>query len=277
MSLQTMQEASKVMQKKFRPKTARSFECNVRNCSAHEADHTNLAGCSIACAIYQVRIDGIGLSALTSLQPGIMDSFPVYSPSGLMIAFERRWKGGDYVLLMDRDGSNIHRLTPRDASAHNPAWSPDGSRIAFSCGCDATGTSGIWVIRCDGEGLTRLTYVHAMDALAAVDHLFPSWSPDGNFLAVEQHALGSDPKVVVVNLTKTGLRNQRSNQLLLGSQPSWSQAPSRQAGLQPSANERHLSSVPEGQTFRSDVLFPLLVRQTPRFRGPLLRFAGLTF
>jgi Tol biopolymer transport system component len=178
-----------------------------------------------ACAIYQVRIDGTGLKALTSPQPGIMDSSPEYSPSGLMIAFERRWKGGYYVLLMDRDGSNIHRLTPRDASAQNPVWSPDGSRIAFSCRCDSTGTSGIWVIDCDGAGLTRLTYVHAMDALTAVDHLFPSWSPGGNFLAVEEHAPGSDPKVVVVNLTQHGLRNQRAKQLLLGRQPSWSQAP----------------------------------------------------
>lgn len=179
-----------------------------------------------ACAIYQVGIDGTGLKALTGLQSGIMDSSPVYSPSGKTIAFERRWKGGDYVLLMDRDGLNIHRLTPRDVSAHNPVWSTDGSRIAFSCRrCDATSTSGIWVMDCDGEGLTRLTYVRAMDALAEVDHMFPSWSPSGSFLAVEEHAPGSDPSVLIVNLTQAGTRNQRSKQLLLGSQPSWSQAP----------------------------------------------------
>jgi len=71
-----------------------------------------------ACAIYQMGIDGTALTPLTGLQPGIVDSSPVYSPSGQTIAFERRWKGGNYVLLMDQDGSNLHRLTPRDVFAH---------------------------------------------------------------------------------------------------------------------------------------------------------------
>jgi TolB protein len=179
-----------------------------------------------ACGIYQVGIDGTGLTAIMGLQPGITDSSPVYSPSGLTIGFEQRSAdGASGVFLMDRNGENIRRLTPAGLSARHPAWSPDGSRIAFSCQCDASRTSAIWVVDRDGGGLTRLTYVHASNALAA-DYLFPSWSPDGNFLAVEQRAPGSDPRVVVVNLMSAGLKNQRINQLLLGEQPSWSQAPS---------------------------------------------------
>ncbi len=64
-----------------------------------------------------------------------------------------------------------------------------------------------------------------MDVEAAVDHLFPTWSPGGDFLAIEERVPGSDPRVLVVHLTQAGLMNQQSKKLLLGSQPSWSQAP----------------------------------------------------
>ena len=177
-----------------------------------------------ACAIYRVGIDGTALTPLTGLQPEIVDSSPVYSPSGQTIAFERRWRGGNFVLLMDQDGSNLLRLTPRHVFAHNPTWSPDGSRIAFSCRCDVSGTSGIYAMDRDGSGLTRLTYVHVKGELVAVD-LFPSWSPGGDFLVVEEEAPDSDPKILIMNLTQAGPKNQRIKHLLVGSQPSWSQAP----------------------------------------------------
>jgi hypothetical protein len=63
------------------------------------------------------------------------------------------------------------------------------------------------------------------DALAAVDHLFPSWSPDGNFLVVEQFRPGSDAAIVIVHFTEQRLLQQRTKQLLLGSQPTWSPGP----------------------------------------------------
>jgi hypothetical protein len=60
---------------------------------------------------------------------------------------------------------------------------------------------------------------------AVVDHLFPSWSPDGNFLAVEQRAAGTDPNVFIVDLAGAGPERQRFKRLIVGRQPSWSQAP----------------------------------------------------
>ena len=73
---------------------------------------------------------------------------------------------------MDPDGSNVQRLTTTkaDAGSWQPAWSPDGEKIAFSSNPDGNGD--IFVMDADGSNIRRLT--HTPDG-----EQFPSWSPDG--------------------------------------------------------------------------------------------------
>ena len=40
--------------------------------------------------------------------------------------------GNSEIYVMDSDGNNLVRLTDNPASDKEPAWSPDGNRIAFS-------------------------------------------------------------------------------------------------------------------------------------------------
>src|SRR5205809_374376 len=83
------------------------------------------------------------------------------------IAFTSNRDGNDEIYVMNADGSAPTRLTT--TVAHQPRWSPDGQRIAFTSGrgCDTGLCIGdIYVMAADGSAPVRLTSVGATD---------PSW------------------------------------------------------------------------------------------------------
>lgn len=71
------------------------------------------------------------------------------------------------------DGTDPVALFTSGSEEAVPAWSPDGTRIAFRSNRD--GNSEIYVIDEDGANLSRLTVDNAVDTN-------PTWSPDGRFI-----------------------------------------------------------------------------------------------
>ena len=76
--------------------------------------------------------DGSGQTRLTDTD--VNEDSPELSPGGRRIVFTAQVDGGADIFVMNADGTGRTRLTSLTAmrlGAVRPAWSPDGSRIAF--------------------------------------------------------------------------------------------------------------------------------------------------
>jgi Lipoprotein LpqB beta-propeller domain/WD40-like Beta Propeller Repeat len=181
---------------------------------------TRLAAAAVALAVAAAGLT-VAVRAFRAERPA---SLAARIENGL-IAFAR---GGTEAGLyaMNPNGTGVTRLTSK-AVDNDPAWSPDGSSIAFVRGFDA-GDAGIYVIDADGTGARRLT-----DGGGLIDFTDdgPVWSPDRTRIAFarggrEPGAETGNGDIYVVNVDGTNLV-QLTNDPVIQSQPAWSPDGSR--------------------------------------------------
>jgi TolB protein len=138
-----------------------------------------------------------------------------YTPAWSPDGSKIAFGAGLNVWVMNDDGSGLAQLTSIGI-AEAPSWSPDGARIAFHSE-DETGNWDIYVMDAGGGGIVRLTTDSAIDG-------FPDWSPDGTRIAFRRRISGTS-QILVMNADGTGVVQLTSGPG--GSTPAWSPDGSR--------------------------------------------------
>ncbi|MEO8430020.1 MAG: protein kinase [Acidobacteriota bacterium] len=169
--------------------------------------------------------------------PGV-ESSPALSPDGKNVVYVRDLSDRKALYLLRVGGRNPVALTP-DSTADDwqPAFSPDGERIAFRSERDG---GGIFVMGSTGESVKRVT-----------DSGYnPSWSPDGREIALSDSSFyyPTDRGGQSLGLFAVEAATGRRRDILKGAdgmQPSWSPHGDRIAywGLRGSSGQRDLWTV----------------------------------
>jgi Tol biopolymer transport system component len=119
----------------------------------------------------QVVADGVTLQERESTlnQPSNI----TWSPDSRRMAYAADADGGSAIFTVDRDVYGPVRITDPSLKAVDPAWSPDGTRIAF----ESSAKLRLQLVNADGTG------ERSFDDLGETT-LWPDWSPDGALIAV---------------------------------------------------------------------------------------------
>lgn len=139
---------------------------------------------------WTLHVLDVATGAVTALE-GVDGLLPEWSPGGDRLVFQRMRRRDDWhgsLWTVELSGGSARDLTAvyasEEAAAINPAWSPDGRRIAFATA--GPGGGDVWVVDADGSHPSRLTSTGSIEGM-------PAWGSDGRIYFVSDR--GGAPRI----------------------------------------------------------------------------------
>jgi serine/threonine protein kinase/Tol biopolymer transport system component len=173
--------------------------------------------------LFRVNADGTDLVQITSMEQGACQ--PSWSPDGLQLVFISPCGGrGEFyetiynessLYIINADGTGLKQLTPSPGSDFDPAWSPDGERIAFTSVRD--GFRQIYALDVESLAVTLLTNTED-----TIESSQPAWSPDGSRIAYTVKRVGTYQVWAMTDTGQEAVQLARSGQDLWDFLPAWS-------------------------------------------------------
>src|SRR6266536_4129568 len=134
------------------------------------------------------------------------------SPRAGRIVFSAGPAHAEDIYVVNADGSGLKQLTSDPAAEFDPAWSPDGRRVAYRHQTGDDATAEIYVMNADGSGQRNLTN-------NSVAEWGPAWSPDGKLIAFGSGRDSPEMRLYVIQPDGTGVRRLGD---IEGDYPAWS-------------------------------------------------------
>ncbi len=116
------------------------------------------------------------------------------------IAFVSSKSGNKEIWAMDYDGANQHQLTHLKSISLTPRWSPDSSRIAFTCYVPFRGITSPQICVYSSVSDRLISFPRYRGSNSS-----PAWSPDGNQIAFMSSQSG-DPEIYVTDTDGSHLK-----------------------------------------------------------------------
>src|SRR5919112_1285694 len=137
--------------------------------------------------IWVMNADGTNQTNLTNT-PDFLEYRASWAPSGAQLTFVREVPGEiiseqQDIFVMDANGENANNLTQTDANEDDPAWAPDGTKIAFS----GVRNSGSEIVTMDPNGQNET--ILSGDSFEGADRA-PDWSPDSTKVVFQKQCQG---------------------------------------------------------------------------------------
>ncbi|HEX3928548.1 MAG TPA: hypothetical protein VHW65_11170 [Gemmatimonadales bacterium] len=166
--------------------------------------------------VRQMDVRGVGDARLTIHK--VSDELVNWATGGIgiaatRVAFLREVNGDNGIWRVDADGANMVRVTAPGGRMLHPAWSPDGTSIAYSEFAD--GRWSLYVMRLLNHTRVRVPTATSGNAES------PSFSPDGKQLAFASDA-GSYTDIGVVDMVQMCCAHLLMNKLALSTHPTYS-------------------------------------------------------
>jgi Tol biopolymer transport system component len=146
----------------------------IANPSSVQTQVTNLVA-----GVYQFELkvtDQFALNDKDVVQVTVLDPSPPSPPPCTIckIVFVSARDGNNEIYTSNTDGSNITRVTYDPADDDQPAWSPDGTRIAFIRNFN------LFIMNADGSNVVQRTFSGGCGPGL-------TWSPDGTKIAFSEY------------------------------------------------------------------------------------------